>query len=104
MHRVVVSIDGDPTAAAVEMPPPAGVQVVVGVTKPAHQIVVTAAPQGQGQLPRAIRMDASRPIAYAGYPARILRLDYSTWPPAITSAATIDLNTDWPNRAGLEYA
>lgn len=52
---------------------------------------------------RVMRLDGSRPIAYAGFADRIERMDYSTWPPTVTSASTADLATDWPNRAGLNY-
>lgn len=59
---------------------------------------VSALPYG-----KALQADASRPIAYAGYATRILRLNYATWPPTITSVATANLNADWPNRAALGY-
>lgn len=62
-------------------------------------------PAGTSALPygKALQADASRPVAYAGYATRILRLNYVTWPPTITSVATANLNADWPNRAALGY-
>jgi hypothetical protein len=52
---------------------------------------------------KIIQVDGSRPIAYAGFASFIKRLDYSTWPPVITTAQTADLNTDWVNRQTLIY-
>lgn len=51
----------------------------------------------------SLNVDASRPVAYVGYATRIMRLDYATYPPTKTLAVTSNLNTDWPNRAGLTY-
>ena len=64
-------------------------------------------PPGAGTgsgIEQSIYADASRPIAYVGYSARIVRLDYATWPPVETTASTTNVHTDWPNRASLEYA
>lgn len=59
---------------------------------------------GGAAIERSILVDASRPVAYVGYTARIVRLDYTTYPPVKTSTPVLDLATDWPNRASLEYA
>lgn len=58
---------------------------------------------GLGMRQKIQRVDNSRPIAYAGFAAAIKRLDYATWPPVITTAATSDLNGDWENRSSLAY-
>lgn len=64
-----------------------------------------AGPTGGGPaIERSLLVDPSRPIAYAGYANRIVRLDYATWPPIKASAHVSDLATDWPNRASLTYA
>lgn len=55
-------------------------------------------------IERSLLIDPSRPIAYAGYANRIVRLDYITWPPIETTTETTDLQADWVNRAFLEYA
>ena len=57
-----------------------------------------------GGIEQSIYVDASRPIAYAGYSSRIVRLDYATWPPVETTATTASVHADWPNRATLGYA
>lgn len=59
---------------------------------------------GGGGAEKSLYADASRPIAYVGYSTRIVRLDYSTWPPVETTASTTNVHADWPNRASLEYA
>lgn len=59
---------------------------------------------GGGGAEKSLYADASRPIAYVGYSSRIVRMDYATWPPVETTAVTADVDTDWPNRASLEYA
>lgn len=78
----------------------------------AEMIAVISGPKGDqgppgtggGGAEKSLYADASRPIAYVGYPTRIVRLDYATWPPVETTASTTDVHTDWPNRASLEYA
>jgi hypothetical protein len=77
---------------------PQGVQGLQGIQGIQGVPGTSALPYG-----KALQADASRPIAYAGYAARILRLNYATWPPTITSVATANLNADWPNRAALGY-
>lgn len=58
-----------------------------------------------GGIERTLLVDASRPIAYAAFTDRIVRLDYSAqWPPVETAHATPAPEADWPNRATLEYA
>ena len=57
-----------------------------------------------GGIEQSIYVDASRPIAYVGYSSHIVRMDYATWPPVETTAATADVHADWPNRATLGYA
>lgn len=59
---------------------------------------------GGGGAEKSLYADASRPIAYVGYSSRIVRLDYTTWPPVETTASTTNVHADWPNRASLEYA
>lgn len=58
---------------------------------------------GGGGTEKSLYADASRPIAYVGYSARIVRLDYATWPPVETTATTANVHTDWPNRTTLTY-
>lgn len=78
----------------------------------AEMIAVISGPKGDqgppgtggGGAEKSLYADASRPIAYVGYSTRIVRLDYSTWPPVETTASTTNAHTDWPNRASLEYA
>ncbi len=62
-------------------------------------------PAGLSAIPYgpSLNVDASRPVAYVGYATRIMRLDYTTYPPAKTMAATANLVADWPNRASLSY-
>ena len=55
-------------------------------------------------IERSLLVDPSRPVAYVGYAARIVRLDYAVWPPTKSSAAVSDLAAAWPNRASLGYA
>lgn len=60
---------------------------------------------GTGGIERTLLVDASRPVAYAAFTDRIVRLDYSAqWPPVETAHATATPEADWPNRASLEYA
>lgn len=78
----------------------------------AEMIAVISGPKGDqgppgtggGGAEKSLYADASRPIAYVGYSSRIVRLDYTTWPPVETTASTTDVHADWPNRASLEYA
>ena len=63
-------------------------------------------PPGAGTgsgIEHSIYADASRPIAYVGYHNRIVRLDYTSWPPTETTATTADVHADWPSRASLTY-
>lgn len=64
---------------------------------------VIQGPSGPG-IETIVEVDASRPIAYVGYQKRILRLDYSALPPSKAIAQTLNLQTDWPNRAALSYS
>ena len=57
-----------------------------------------------GGIEQSIYVDASRPIAYAGYADRVVRMDYATWPPVEATATTANVHADWPNRATLGYA
>lgn len=60
---------------------------------------------GTGGIERTLLVDASRPVAYAAFTDRIVRLDYSAqWPPVETAHATATPGADWPNRSTLEYA
>lgn len=59
--------------------------------------------QQAGGVERSLRADPSRPIAYVGYLNRIVRMDYSSWPPVKMTATTSDLDADWPNRDQLNY-
>ena len=59
---------------------------------------------GTGGIERTLLVDASRPVAYAAFADRIVRLDYSTqWPPAEAAHATDAPEADWPNRTSLTY-
>lgn len=60
---------------------------------------------GTGGIERTLLVDASRPVAYAAFADRIVRLDYSTqWPPVEAVHATVTPEADWPDRTTLEYA
>ena len=86
---------GDPGADST-VPGPQG---PAGPTGPAGP----QGPAGTGGAEKSLYADASRPVAYVGYSSRIVRLDYATWPPVETTAATADVHADWPNRATLAY-
>lgn len=60
---------------------------------------------GGGSLPYGpiLEADASLPLSYVGYASRIVRLDYTSWPPDSRVALTSNLVVDWPNRATLTY-
>lgn len=58
---------------------------------------------GTGGIERTLLVDASRPVAYAAFTDRIVRLDYATWPPVETTASTTNVHADWPSRASLTY-
>ena len=56
-------------------------------------------------LDKILLLDASMPIAYAGYENKIKQLDYTAgWPPVIKTAATIDILSDWEIRSTLSYS
>lgn len=59
--------------------------------------------QQAGGIERSLRADPDRPLAYVGYLNRIVRMDYSSWPPVKMTATTSDLDADWPNRDQLNY-
>ena len=79
-------------------PGPQGIQGPQGEVGPQGEPGADALPYG-----KSLQVDASRPVAYVGYATRILRLDYASYPPAITSRATANLAADWPNRTTLSY-
>lgn len=122
MARILVSINSAPPAAGAMPPADPGVRLVVKATPSAVGMVVQSGRQGpagpagaagaagpagpageSATTGKSLRADPSRPVAYAGFATRILRLDYSTWPPLISSAETSSLDQDWPNRQTLDY-
>lgn len=58
---------------------------------------------GGAGIEHPVFVDASRPLAYVGYTDRIVRLDYTGYPPIVGTFATTTPQVDWPNRAVLEY-
>lgn len=63
-----------------------------------------AGPGGGASIEHPIYLDASRPLAYVGYTNRIVRMDYTNYPPTLSTFTTGVPSVDWPNRTTLEYA
>lgn len=83
--------------------------VVIAEPSPAVSVeltpaLVVATGGGSGAPDKLLAVDPSRPLAYAAYDDRIVRLDYATYPPATAAHLTAQPITDWPNRSGLTYA
>ena len=50
-----------------------------------------------------LKIDSSRPVAYAGKADRIIKLEYTINSVTRYKYMTSDLDTDWPNRASFSY-
>lgn len=53
---------------------------------------------------KSTEVDASQPFSYLAYQDKIMRLNYTTWPPAVEVCITQQPETDWPNRTNLTYS
>ncbi len=93
--------------AVVAMPTP----VALVLTPPdplVISLIVGQGPSGPGTgdptFEPILHLDTSRPIAYAATASQIKRLNYSSYPPVVTSHTTNNMEADWPNRTSLTYA
>ena len=59
-------------------------------------------PPGPKALP-ILRIDPTRPVAYAASAKTIYQMDYTNGLPAFAVHATTNLAADWPNRTTLAY-
>ena len=61
-------------------------------------------PPGAGSaIEKTLFVDASRPLAYVAFRNRIVRLDYTSYPPNAKSATVADPAASWSGRATLTY-
>lgn len=62
-------------------------------------------PPGAGNgIEKSTLVDPSRPVAYVAFSDRIVKLDYTTYPPSMSSSRTATPVQAWPNRTNLIYA